>query len=755
MGLRVVLGIICIGLLVLVAYWEQPRDDIGYPGAGIFAHLVVILNIAIVCILGFLIGRNIVKLIFDRRRNILGAKLRTRLVVAFVGLILIPTTLLFWLASGLLNRALEGWFSTQVEASVDGAVDVGRLHYAQLKDQVGMIAQRLVVSLRGHQRLFNAEDQGNPESALELESVVETLRKERELFSVAVLGPSGIIVRARTPAGEIELFEEPEPDLAAVNRALRGESSVFLEQRDAGQFVRAYNPLELNHRKLALITTLRVDSDLSHALAQVTASFKEYQQLKLFKSPLKSGYLLTLTLITGLIIFAAVWFAFFLARQLVIPIQRLAEGTRAIARGNLDFQIRAGGDDEVGVLIAQFNTMTTDLKASRREAERRRAYLESILSNLAVGVIALDRHGRISAINAAAAELYSLRIVESAVPDLDVPGPLLGKSLNEVMAEEDRIELVPLIEELARGDGERTNQNIVLEREITISSHGRALKVLCTAGHIIDPASQASRGLVLLFDDITELSKAQHMSAWREVARRVAHEIKNPLTPIQLSAQRLQRLLANSSESAIVQECTQTIVEHVDSIKRLANEFSKFARMPTAEFKLVNLNSLISETLAPFAEDSSAIVFQFIADSSMPDVIMDAEQIRRVVINLVDNAVAAITGQSEADRSTFPGRVVVRSSYDRRRRVAVIEVADSGPGINATDRSRIFEPYFTTKERGTGLGLAIVTSILNDHQGEIRVYENQPRGTKFTVELPMVHRQVTQRRFASAGEGTA
>jgi len=284
----------------------------------------------------------------------------------------------------------------------------------------------------------------------------------------------------------------------------------------------------------------------------------------------------------------------------------------------------------------------------------------------------------------------------------------------------------------------------VIERELVVTSGGRQLQIVCTAGQIVD-AQKNWQGTVLIFDDITELVKAQHMSVWREVARRIAHEIKNPLTPIQLSAQRLEKIVGEGPQSEVVRECTATIVEHVASIKRLANEFSRFARMPTAEFHPTNLNALISDILAPYAESHPEIVFQLVADSRIPEVQMDAEQIRRVLINLVDNAVAALRGPHAGHEH----RIVLKTAYDRRAKIVSFEVADNGPGIKDSDKARIFEPYFTTKVEGSGLGLAIVTSILSDHQGEIRVYDNQPGGAKFIVELPLSPKQATQRRFVA------
>ena len=254
-------------------------------------------------------------------------------------------------------------------------------------------------------------------------------------------------------------------------------------------------------------------------------------------------------------------------------------------------------------------------------------------------------------------------------------------------------------------------------------------------------------GTLLLFDDITDLARAQAMSAWREVARRIAHEIKNPLTPIQLSAQRLHKHLAETPGREELIESADTIVENVEIITKLANEFSRFARMPTAEPRLADLNSMISDAVSMLAANESQIVFQFIADNKIPEIHVDIGQIRAVLINLLDNAAAALNAEENRPSTAGRSKIVVRTTYNRKQKTVQIEVSDNGPGIPAADRFRIFQPYFTTKKGGTGLGLAIVNTIIRDHQGDIRVYDNAPRGVKFIVELPASRQNITQRRL--------
>ncbi|MCO6429764.1 MAG: HAMP domain-containing protein [Deltaproteobacteria bacterium] len=719
MGLRLTLFVVVGALLSLLVYWQRPDDDTAHLANNLLVFFLVNSIIVVLCVLIFLIGRNVVKLIFDRRRKILGSKLRLRLVTAFVSLTLVPTAILFFLASGLLSRSMEGWFSGQVEGAVSSAVGVAKQHHQLLRDIVAQSAADIKGAL--------------PAGGRPLEGYLEEVRRSKGLFGVQILTSSGQeVMRVQNAAGLISDFQEPLPDKAAVQRAASGRESVLFEEDQGGQFIRAYLPLKDGAQ--VLMVSKRIDPEFSQALTTVNDSFKEYEQLKLFKNPLKSAYILTLTMITMIILFSAIWFGFYIAREISVPIQHIAEGTRAVARGNLDFRIKEGGDDEIAFLVRSFNTMIADLKHSRAEAESRRLHLEAVLSNLAVSVIAFDSEHKVTSVNPAASKLFGLAD----------PVSVRGRAIEEVVGPEMFEQLSGLVSELEHGQADKGAENIG-EKEISMVSGGKELKLVCTVGKVLDPHGRW-QATVLIFDDITEISKAQHMSAWREVAQRIAHEIKNPLTPIQLAAQRLQKLLADSKPAPAVTESTQTIIENVNSIKRLANEFSNFARMPIAEFQQESLNDLVSDTLAPFAEDHNGILFQFIADSKLPKNLMDREQIRRLLINLIDNAIAAVASRPAESRD--PPKVVLKTYYHAGNNAVILEVADNGAGIPEGSKARIFEPYYTTKSGGTGLGLAIVSSVVSDHQGEIRLFDNHPRGAKFVVELPVEPRAYTQRRLA-------
>ena len=724
---RVLLFITGLVLFSLLIYLQRPSEDSEYLGSNVAVFLLVNVNIIVLCALLFVVGRHIVKLVFDRRRNILGSKLRSRLVGAFVAITIIPSVILFVVASGFLSRAMEGWFSSQVEAAVGGAVQVARQHYLTLQQYSRSAATELADKI---------QDKSNHLSSIKsLETFLDQERKQRQVFSLRVVDAQGeVLVAAQNAAAGIDDFSEPPLDPGALRRAVARIQEVRLEERGGGQFVRAYEPIVFNGQPLVLITSSRVSPELTQALHTVNDSFKEYQQLNEFKNPLKSSYLLALGMITMLILLAAIWFGFYLAREMAVPIQKLAEGTREVARGNYDFQIRAVGDDELGLLVKSFNKMTSDLKQSRTEAESRRVFIEAISANLAVAVIGVDQESIVTSVNDAARELF----------EIDGTLPVVGRDLAAVLGPTTYAQILPLLTRSAAVKSDRGSADSVAEQEISVMSEGTEHKVVCTCG-LINSREGVRLGMLLLFDDVTDLVKAQNLAAWREVARRIAHEIKNPLTPIQLSAQRLQKLVGVENGDPAVIESAKTIVEHVDSIKRLANEFSRFARMPEAEFSPGKLNSLIEDTLAPFAENHTDIVFQFIPGNSMPENLMDQEQVRRVLINLIDNAIAAVRQENGGER-----RIVIKTDYSAVRNTVSMEISDTGVGVPQALKARIFEPYFTTRKTGTGLGLAIVTSIVAEHQGTIRVFDNTPRGSRFVVELPVKPRQGTQRKFGVA-----
>lgn len=721
---QVVAILAAVALVVLsLSFFVQWHSEQETFFNNILFFALVNINVIALLILVVLVVRNVIKLMFERRRGILGAKLRSRLMGSFVLIALIPMGLSFLVASGLINQAVQGWFSTQIDTIVSSSLTMARQYVSDSKVAVEAAAGRV------HKELIR-RGMDSIDSARGLNEQLEELRHLNALYSIKVLARSGSMVAESSHAtAGVESFAEPPLDGEAVERAFDSHKELRIEERGASQFIRIYTPLGSH----VLISSYRMDPEMVHAQSVVNEAYSEYEQLKLFKGPLRTNFFLILALFNLLTLFGAIWIAFFVSKQITGPIQRLAEGTRRVARGMYDFRLDPARDDEVGFLINSFNQMLQDLKGSREEAENRGLLIQAILTNLAVGVIALDPDKRVTAVNSAA---HSLLELDSGVEiSSDVP-------LSEILSASQLEVVGAALEALGSVEDDRDG-TVAAEVEFRMQSGGRELIVLCTAGRIAGKEGR-SLGYVLLFDDVTDLSRSQHLAAWRDVARRIAHEIKNPLTPLQLSAQRLERLLQGSEHAPAVAESTRSIVEHVEIIKRLANEFSEYGRMPTAQFVATDLATLLSHVIHSFQTDTSDVQFSCEVDGKIPEMLLDPEQIRGVLINLYANAIAAV----RSNHLSGGGLVATKLSFDRKSSRARIDIVDNGPGIPAEDKNRVFEPYFTTKKGGTGLGLAIVSSVVSDHQGEVRIFDARPHGVHFVLVLPQHPQSTTVRKLA-------
>lgn len=678
--------------------------------------ILAYLQILVIVTLAVVVGRNIVKLIFDRKRQVLGAKLRTKLVLAFGSLTLIPAILLFIVASGLLNRAFEGWLSKQVEQLVESSLVVAQRGLALESAAATSAAEEIRGQLSQVLVLLNRSE----ESRASVHDKLEELRRSYGFFRLAIYGAgASVLEEVSHPTASVAGFQEPPINNSFIEGSLNGAEQTVSEVEEGSPFVRVGLPLGGGGRRYALVAVKRLDPEQYEALGVVQDTYVSFGQLKVYRSPLRSSYLLALAGVTLLVLFAAVWVAFAIAKYIVGPVERLVGATVQVASGNYDVVVGDASDDELGILVDSFNRMTRDLGASRRESEQRRLLIERIFRQLAVGVVSVDRSGQISAVNPVFLRLLNVNCAE-------------GMALLDALLPEHRRVIQPLIQELESLEG-----NSVLERHIQLHGQGRVLEVALSVGKIMNTKDEWIETL-LVIDDVTELAKAQSLAAWREVARRIAHEIKNPLTPIQLSAQRLQKAADRGDDlTALVRESSPIIVENVDSIKRLADEFSQFARMPAAILQLTDLNSLLRETIFSLGERHAEVSFNFIGDEALPMIMIDPEHIRRMVLNLLENAAAAIVGDGQQSKEGPSGRIEIRSVFNPLEERVVIEICDNGPGVSEEIRGKIFDPYFTTKRGGTGLGLAIVASIVNERGGKIRVFSRSPRGARFVVEFPL------------------
>lgn len=720
-ALLIASAVFAIVTVALIMNWST-EEEAFLGNVALFS--LINLNLLALFALAVIVGRNVIKLLFERKKGILGAKLRSRLVGSFVLIALVPMALSFIVSSGLIHQAVEGWFSSKVESLVASSLSLARQYVAQTKMAVRSASDRVRRELVQTGRWQEADSPY-------IRSLLESLRLSSDLYSLRIIKQDGTVINEAAHAtASVDSFAEPPVDRDVLSKLNPDKPLLRLEERGASQFVRLYQRMEDD----VLVTSFRMNPEMAHAQSIVHEAYTQYGDLKAVKTPLRTNFFIILALFNLLTLFGAIWVAFFISKQITGPIQALAEGTRSVARGDYEFHLpQPIRDDEIGYLMESFNRMVLDLQSSRKEADQRGGLIEGIVSNLGVGVIALDVEKRVTAMNQAARSFLQ---IDQAEPDLQ------GCELCQIVDREQYQQFAPLIESLSSLES-KADKAATAETEIRLRKEARELLLVCTAGHI-RTHSGLSIGYVLLLDDVTELSRSQHLAAWRDVARRIAHEIKNPLTPLQLSAQRLERLLQSTEVSAAASESVRSIVEHVEIIKRLANEFSEYGRMPTAQFAPSDLDVLVRSTFEVFRVDNPDIHFRYVGKRKVPEMLLDPEQIRGVLINIFTNAVAAV---HSVGTSLPTPEILVVLDYDRDEEKARIEIADSGPGIAPADKNKVFEPYFTTKKGGTGLGLAIVSSIIADHQGGITVLDNSPQGTRFLISLPRHPQPTTLRRL--------
>ena len=720
-GMIIVLAVILILFLTRAEIHLTKISATAHMGSNIAIFGVINIVILLVILLVYLVCRNLVKLLMESRSNPLATRLRTKLVLSFVGLSLIPTLLLFFAAAGFINNTIHNWFNTQVETSLSESLEVAQTYYKN------SAANALYYS-RNISGFIKAQKLLNQDNLPKLKELIRLKQKEYNLGVVEVYSAQHEeLVRANNP--DVPKGEFTSPDSEDIKRGLSGNELTRVNQAGKADLIRGIVPVYSTWNPQDVVGVVVVNYYVPYSLVskmkEITDSYHEFRQLKILKNPIRAGYIITLFLITAVLVFFAYWMGVYLANSMTRPVQELVDATRAVANGNLSVHIESYAADEIGMLVQSFNRMTEDLRTKQmalntsnvelsrinQEIEQRRRYMEIILRNVAAGVISVDKEGVITTINTSAEKLLRINT-----------GSVLGKNFREVLRG-------PHLEFVKEGlkDLVLTKQDTI-NRQISLDVRGARLTLHLHLTLLRDEGGNFV-GTVLVLDDLTQVMKAQRMAAWREVARRIAHEIKNPLTPIQLSAQRLRKryLTRFSDDEKVFDECTEMIIKSVDELKTLVNEFSNFARMPAIQPEPNNINSLIHETLTLYQEAHRGVCFNFTPDERLPQLKIDRDQIKRVIINILENAISAMDER---------GTIDIRSSFDPELKMASFTISDSGPGITTDDKTRLFEPYFSTKKSGTGLGLAIVSSIVSDHNGFVRVKDNAPQGACFVVELP-------------------
>ena len=702
-----------IASLLAILVTQQPDLLVARPlRSDVALWTMLSATVSLIGLLVFLLGRNVVKLVVERRRGIFGAKLNTRFVLSFLLVTGISSILLFASSWYLLVRVINAWFELELAEGLRRSVALAQSYYRDQEDLALLFGRRIAEQI-GERGLLRS-GQGS-----ELSRHVSRKQAEYDLALVEIFDASGELVAGAThPERAVVSFESPDSDL--VREGLDGVEQTHVSSAAGGELVRALVPIyaPAGSEDVAAIVVINrfVPHGIGEHVAEIEAGLAAYRRLQPSEGALESSTPVYLGILALASLLFSTWIGFRLAKQITEPIQRLAGAATEVAAGNLDVHVEQVGDDEIGTLVAEFNRMATDLRVSREALDRRRRQLEVIVRSVAAGVISLDGDWVVRTINPSALRLLGVQGTE-----------WYGRKVDELLEGEAQRTLGSLLRRLAVGPQQ------MLRRQVQIVGNEEPCTLNWTASKIHGLEGE-SGGFVVVIDDVTQILRAQRMAAWRDVARRIAHEIKNPLTPIQLSAQRLGRRLVgrlgDAESRELLEESTAAITREVETLKHMLTEFSNFARLPATDPSPTRLNALVEEVVKLY-RGNTTIEFQADLAPDLPTLDLDREQIKRVVLNLLDNATAAIDAAGEG-----PRQVWVSTRSDRELGTVALEVVDTGVGLDPAERMRLFEPYYSTKTLGSGLGLAIVSRIVSDHSGTIRVRGNQPRGSRFIIELP-------------------
>ena len=721
-GIAVLVAII-VGLVVAEGRVSRLAPDLLVEGV---LYALTVTNFTMLLALLFLLGRNVVKSLIEGRRRLPFARFRAKLVLMMLGLTVVPALLVLLVGSRVVLTTVDRWFATPVDDILASANAIAADYYAERQQDTRRQARRLA------QRLANllpeadgvALRQGlQQEAGAGMPLRIDVFRTEARGRAVPL---QLALTLASAPGARTDAAEEVERLARQVVEGTTDGPWAIDPDSDDAEWLRVAEPVTRGGRLAGVVVVSeRLSGGLAQRAQRLTAAYEDYSQLRVLRQPLAGVYLSFFVMATLLILVGSSWVGLYLAKRITRPVQALSVAAREISAGHYHQRIQVDATDEFAAMVEAFNAMASDVAQSRQQieaagrdlarqhadGERRRRYIETVVERIAAGVVSIDRDGRVTTVNRAAQRLLSL---ESDV---------VGLSAAAVFG---RPALEPLSRLLARRAGSGAD-TVAGEVQLMHDGSERHLSAVVTP---LTDATGTDDGCVLVVDDVTPLVRAQKVAAWREVARRLAHEIKNPLTPIQLSAERLRRQLSDlePARDALVRECTATITGEVESLKGLVDEFAQFARMPAPRVATIAVRRLFEEVLALYRGVVDGVRFDVQPGPESLMVRVDPEQMKRVLINLIDNAIEAMDRQ---------GVVWLDAARDEQAGVIRIGVADDGPGLPASDREQLFLPYYSTKGRGSGLGLAIVRRIVVEHGGTITVADHQPRGTRFTIELPL------------------
>jgi two-component system nitrogen regulation sensor histidine kinase NtrY len=719
----IIIGI--VALISLLSYITVRAFGSGSqipPANMVLMFILMNINMLLLLTLFFLIFRNVIKLYHERRNRVAGSKLRTKLVAAFIGLTLLPTIVLFFFSIQFITTSIEFWFKIPIEQALKNSLAVGQNLYKLVEENNTFFLDKAAYQV-------DSRDLLAPKNRSELGNYTQVVQRAFNLNAVEIYNANfKRLTQSVSEKLKNQTFRPVDAD--ALQKGMAGSEKTWSvsEHMAAGEIIRNISAIPYGAQGPDIdgfvVISILLPPDLEKNLASISKGFEEYQQMKMLKRPIRLSYYITLTIVSLLVVFCAIWFGMYLSRNITVPIMELSEGTRRVAEGDLSYRIDVIADDEIKTLVDSFNKMTRDLRFNRKELEfsakklyeqnieieERRRYMEIVLNNVSTGVVSFDSHGLITTINDSAERMLNINADD-----------VLNKSYKHLLHAEDNA----LIQEIRDRFWEKREESLIKSVSMTIQGKSRSFKVTFNA---LKDDNGRQIGLVMVFDDMTEIEKAQRMAAWREVARRIAHEVKNPLTPISLSAQRLKRKYKSTIDDPVFDECIQTIAEHTELIRNLVNEFSTFAKFPTANPAPCELPPIVKESIALYEDGYPSIEFHTQIGDDIPILQLDRQQIKQSLINLIDNAISSIKTEGDVTVS-----VTTNTDHDK----VYLTVADTGEGIADNNKPFLFEPDFTTKKSGMGLGLAIVSTIVSDHNGRIWAEDNPPRGARFVVELPV------------------